>query len=183
MYQVLQPLQKVELQANINKCNFYIQKTKFFSLIISIKDIWIDFQKVDTILKWACLISLRHVRSFLGFYCFYWHFIWDFPKRAKLFISLIKKHVSFDSSLIYKLIFKNLKKIVIKGLILAHYKQGLKIMMKTNLSNYVNSKVLFQLDENRLLYFIIFFPKNLNLVECNYKIYNKKLLAIIWCFE
>ncbi len=48
--QVLQCLQEVELQADIDKCKFHIQKTKFLGLIISIKGIQMDLQKVETIL-------------------------------------------------------------------------------------------------------------------------------------
>lgn len=55
--------------------------------------------------------------------------------------------------------------------------------MKTDLFEYINCEVLFQLDKKRLLHFIAFFSKNLNPIRYNYKIYNKKLFAIICCFE
>ena len=67
--------------------------------------------------------------------------------------------------------------------ILAHYKQGLKTIVKTDFSDYVSSGVLFQLGEDGLLHSVTFFFKNLNPVECNYEIYDKELLAIIRCFE
>ena len=51
--------------------------------------------------------------------------------------------------------------------------------MKTNFSDYINSKVFFYLSKNELLYHIAFFLKNLNLIEYNHKIYDKELLAII----
>ena len=51
--QVLECLRKVGIQANVNKCKFHIQNTKFFGLIISIKGIQIDPQKVSTIFDWA----------------------------------------------------------------------------------------------------------------------------------
>ena len=63
--------------------------------------------------------------------------------------------------------------------ILAHYKQGLKIIVETDSSDYVSSRVFFQLGEDRLLHPIIFFIKNLNPAECNYEIHNKELPAII----
>lgn len=55
--------------------------------------------------------------------------------------------------------------------------------MKTDLSDYINNKIFFHLGKNRSLYFIVFFFKNLNFVKCNYKIYNKELLTIIYCFK
>ena len=59
--------------------------------------------------------------------------------------------------------------------IFVYYKQDVKTIPKTNLSNYVSSGVFSQLGDNRLLYFDAFFSKNLNPVEYNYEIYNKEL--------
>ena len=67
--------------------------------------------------------------------------------------------------------------------ILAHYKQRLKTIVKTDFFNYINSGNFFQLGEDRLLYLVTFFLKNLNSAKCNYKIYDKELLAIIQYFK
>ena len=142
-----------------------------------------DPQKVSTVLDWACSISFCHVKSFLGFYNFYWPFIWDFSKFAKYLTSFIKKDIFFNLSLAWESAFRNLKEIVTEALILANYKQNLKIIVETDLSDYVSSEVFFQLSKNRLLYLVAFFSKNLNLAEYNYEIYNKVLLPIIWYFE
>ncbi len=83
----------------------------------------------------------------------------------------------------YQSAFVTLKKMVTETPILTYYKQGLKTIVKTDSYDYVSSKVLSQLGEDRLLYPIAFFLKYLTLAECNYKIYDKELLAIIQCFE
>ena len=72
---------------------------------------------------------------------------------------------------------------VTKAPILAHYKQNLRTIVKTDFSDCVSSGVFFQLGKNGLLYLITFFSTNLNLFECNYEINNKELLAIIQYFE
>lgn len=79
----------------------------------------------------------------------------------------------------YQSAFDSLKKMVIKALILVYYKQGLKTIVETDTFDYVSNRVFFQLGENGLLYSVAFFSKNLNLVECNYKICEKELLVII----
>lgn len=61
--------------------------------------------------------------------------------------------------------------------IFAYYKQGLEIIVE------VNNIFFLQLNKDELLHLIIFFSKNLNSSKCNYKIYNKELLAIIQCFK
>lgn len=50
---VLHYLQKTGLQANIDKCKFYIQKIKFLNFIIFTKNIQKDLQKVITICNWV----------------------------------------------------------------------------------------------------------------------------------
>lgn len=72
---------------------------------------------------------------------------------------------------------------VSKAPILTHYKQGIKTIVETDLSDYISSKVLFQLSNDELLHPVTFFFESFNLANCNYEIYDKKLLAIIRCFE
>lgn len=43
--------------------------------------------------------------------------------------------------------------------------------------------MLSQLDDNSLLYLVAYFLQKLSPAEYNYEIYDKKLLAIICCFE
>ncbi len=62
---------------------------------------------------------------------------------------------------------------VTKTPILVYYKQGLKTIVETDFSDNVNSRVFSQLKEDELLHLIMFFSKNLNLVEYDYKIYDK----------
>ena len=45
------------------------------------------------------------------------------------------------------------------------------------------NEMFSQHDDDEILHSMIFYNKNLNLVEINYHIYNKKLLIIIRCFE
>lgn len=72
---------------------------------------------------------------------------------------------------------------ITKAPILSYYNQGLKTIVETNSFDYVSSRIFFQLEKNELLYPITFFSKNLNHVECNYKIYNKEIPGFIQCFK
>ena len=72
---------------------------------------------------------------------------------------------------------------VTKAPILTHYKQSIKTIVETKLSDYVSNRGFSQLGDNGLLHSIAFFSKNLNSNKYNYKIYNKELLAIIRYFE
>ncbi len=72
---------------------------------------------------------------------------------------------------------------VIDVLILVYYKQGLRTIIETNLFDYIRRGIFLWISKDRLLYLIAFVFKNLDLVEYNYKIYNKELLTIIYNFE
>ena len=52
-------------------------------------------------------------------------------------------------------------------------------MLKTNAFNKVIAKILLQLYLNSEWYPIIIFLKIIAPAECNYKVYNKEMLAIV----
>jgi len=72
-----------------------------------------------------------------------------------------------------------MKKCMIKTLILRHFDQTCKTILETDLFNYINDEVLSQYDNEKTLHSVVFYSNNLSLAECNYEIYNKKLLIII----
>ena len=53
-------------------------------------------------------------------------------------------------------------------------------MLKTNTSNKVIAGILSQLYLDSKWYPITFFLKTMDPAECNYKVYNKEMLAIIY---
>ena len=67
--------------------------------------------------------------------------------------------------------------------IFAHFNSDLECILKADLSDHAQKNVLSQYDKNNILCLIVFFLQKLNAAELNYKIYNKKLLIIIQCFE
>ncbi len=67
--------------------------------------------------------------------------------------------------------------------ILHHFDQTRDFILEINSFNYVNDEVLSQYDDEDVLHSIVFFSKNMSSAECNYKIYDKKLLIIIRAFE
>ena len=68
-------------------------------------------------------------------------------------------------------------------MIFHYYNSDHKIIIKTDISNYVSESILSQYNENEVLYSVIYFSKKHNLTECNYEIYDKKFIIIIHVFE
>ena len=67
--------------------------------------------------------------------------------------------------------------------VLRHFNWNHELYLKTDSSDYINSGVLSQKDDDSVLHSVTFYSKNLLPAECNYEIYNKELLAIIHCFK
>ncbi len=76
-----------------------------------------------------------------------------------------------------------MKRRMIEAFILRYFNQTREIILKTDSFNYVNDEVLSQYDNEGVLHSVTFYSKNMSSVECNYEIYDKKLLAIIRAFE
>ncbi len=76
-----------------------------------------------------------------------------------------------------------MKKQMTEASILRHFDQNKKTILETNSFNYVNDDILSQYDDEETLHSMIYYSKNLSLAKCNYKIYDKKLLAIIRVFK
>ncbi len=76
-----------------------------------------------------------------------------------------------------------MKRCMTETSILRHFDQTHETILKTDSFNYVNDEVLSQYDDEEVLHSIAFYSKNMSFAECNYEIYDKKLLIIIWAFE
>ncbi len=76
-----------------------------------------------------------------------------------------------------------MKRCMTETFILHHFDQIHETILKTDSFNYLNDEVLSQYDDEEVLHSIAFYSKNMSSAECNYKIYDKKLLIIIRAFE
>ena len=67
--------------------------------------------------------------------------------------------------------------------VLMQFNLNHKIIMKTDFFRYVINKLLQQYDDQDFLHLCVFFFCKNKDAECNYKIYNKKLLIIVKCLR
>ena len=101
---------------------------------------------------------------------------------------LTKKNVFFECITECQSAFNALKKVFTSDVILCYYNLNLKIVVETDVSDYVSEGILSQYNKNDVLHLITYFFKKHNSAECNYEIYNKELIIIIctfkeWCSE
>ena len=133
-------------------------------------------------------MNVKDVQSFLEFANFYRRFIYNYSKIAALLTHLTCKDVAFEWSSECEDAFNTLKRAFTSDVILCHYNSDLKLVMKTDASDYVSEGILSQYDENDVLHSVAYFFKKHSSAEYNYKIYDKKLMIIIcafkeWCSE
>ncbi len=181
--EVLDKLHKVDLQINIDKYEFKIQKISFLELLIFINDLRMNSWKVDVIQNWEVSRSLTHVQIFIDFCNFYRRFIKNFSKIVRFMIKLTWKDHLFEWTEICQIIFEELKQQIMTAFILKHLNLIREAILKTDFLNYVNDEVLSQYDDEDILHSVIFYSKNMILAECNYEIYDKELLIIIRCLK
>ncbi len=180
---ILQRLRDADLQADIDKCEFSVHEIKYLDLIVKQNEIKMNSEKIEIILQWTTSQSLKQIQNFLKFCNFYRRFIRNFAKIVKSLIKLTRKNVSFVWSDACRRAFELLKRTIINTSILTHFDSRKQTYIKSDSSDFVNVNVLFQMRKNDELHFVTFFSKNLVSTECNYEIYDKKLLTIVRCFE
>jgi len=76
-----------------------------------------------------------------------------------------------------------MKKWMTEAFIFCHFDQNRKTILEIDSFDYVNDDILSQYDDEETLHSMIYYSKNLSFAECNYEIYDKKLLAIIHVFK
>ena len=134
------------------------------------------------------------MQAFLEFVNFYCQFIVNFSQwicsfiecsKSKIFLIRIEKqkirYNLFAWITNYQKTFDDLKTFF-SAFILAHFDLNKKIWIETDASDFVTAEILSQMHDE-VFWLVVFFSKKMSLTECNYMIYDKKLLVIIQSFE
>ncbi len=180
---ILHRLRETDLQMNINKCKFHVQKIFFLRLLLFIEELKMNFRKVQAVVEWSTSTNLTQMQFFVDFCNFYRRFIKNFSKIVHSLIQLIQKKMIFEWDQACQTIFDHMKKWMTEISILRHFDQNRKTILETDSFNYVNDDILSQYDDEETLHSMIYYSKNLSFAECNYEIYDKKLLTIICVFK
>ncbi len=93
---ILRRLQETDLQMNINKCKFHVQKIFFLKLLLFIKELKMNLRKVQAVVEWFTSTNLTQMQFFVNFCNFYRHFIKNFSKIVHSLIQLTQKEMIFE---------------------------------------------------------------------------------------
>ena len=92
---------------------------------------------------------------------------------------MIKKDKNQKQEEKQKELFKEIKNKFIKELILKIYRLELLMRVKIDLLDFILGVYIVQKYKDKIQYLIVYYSRKLILLELNYNIYNKELLAII----
>ena len=160
-----------------SKCDFNMEEIHILRVIVGKGQVKIEQEKIKAIKEWKTSMKIKDIESFLGFTNFYQRFIQNFSHIAKLLNELKgKKEWTWNKE--HDKAFKELKEKITCQPILSLLKREGKFRVEMYASEHAIGGVLLQEQEGKWK-LIAFLSRIMQPAERNYKIYNKKLLAII----
>jgi hypothetical protein len=181
--EVLLCLQKHNLYANPNKCEFSVDTTEFLGYVISPSGISMSQSKVNTILKWPAPKNVKQIQSFLGFANFYQCFIFSYSDIVIPLTRLTHKGISWDWSNKCDAAFRQLKQAFTEAPVLTHWSPDYPMLVETDASDYALAGIISGITPDGELHPIAFHSRTFTDTECNYDTHDKELLAIFESFK
>jgi len=89
--EILRRLEENDLYIKPEKCVWKMRKIEFLEVVIGPNGIEMEAEKVDRVLSWLQLKTMKDVRKFLGLANYYRRFIKDFAQVARPLNMLTRK--------------------------------------------------------------------------------------------
>lgn len=188
--EVLRRLMKANLPADIRKCEFGVEMTKFLGMILHAgRGAEMDPAKVKAVREWERPKTVREVRSFIGMVNHLRTFLPHLAEHTRPLHSLISRmnkprsneKVEWDKAA--EQAFATLKNLVTKqqgeGGILRAWEFGKEGRLETDASTWAAGGQLLQKDDNNDWRPVGFCSCQFSGAECNYTTHDKEMLAII----
>ncbi len=180
---ILQTLKKVHLHIKSEKSEFHVQSVQFLKFIVTFQSLRMNSKKIKAVTTWSTSKSKIKVQFFLEFANFYRCFIEKYFRIISSLTNLTKKNISFMWTEKAEEAFKKLKKLFIFQSVLIMFESEKSITLEINVSNKAIETCISQSDDKKCLHFIAYYNCKLTVAELNYKIHDKKLLAIVDSFK
>ena len=177
---ILQQLWDNDLYLKPEKCSFWQMKVEYLGLIIKEGKIGIDLTKLKGITDWPEPMTVKQVRSFLGFGNYYRQFIHGYGDLTKPLNDLLEKEENFDWTEEQQKTFNELKRQFQEAPVLQMPDLSKPFVVETDASKFASGGILWQQDMNGDWHPCSYISKSFSETKQNYKIYDWELLVIIW---
>jgi hypothetical protein len=172
----LQRLQDNHLYLKLEKCAFAVPEVEFLGMVIKEGHVTMDPTKLTAIDEWQSPMSVKGVRSFIGFCNFYQRFIPDFSNITRPLHDLTKKNACWDWTPACKDAFTRHPVLFMPDVTSPFF-------VMTDASLTATGAVLMQKDSNGDLHPCAYLSKMLSSAAWNYDIYDRELLTVIHALE
>jgi len=177
--EVIKRLEENDLYIKLEKYRWKVREVGFLRVVIGQEGIKMEEEKVKGVLEWPIPKCVKDVQKFLGLVNYYRQFIEGFTSIARPLHDMVKKDKKWNWMEEQEKVFNKLKERFTKELVLAAPDLDKKMRIEVDTSDYATGGVLSMECEDGLWRLVAFLSKSLNEMERNYKIYDKKMLAII----
>ena len=181
--EVLKRLEENDLFVKPEKCKQKVREVKFLGVVIGLKGVEIQREKVEGVLNWLVPRNVKEVQKFLGLANYYRRFIKDFTRIAAPLHVLVRKEQKQKWEKEQEKAFERLKTVFTTEPILAIPDIDREMRVEADASDYAMGGVLSTKCEDGKQRPVAFISKSLNATEQNYKIHDKEMLAVIRCLE
>jgi len=176
---VLEKLLKHGLYASLEKCQFHVEEVEFLSFVVTPGGVFMEKDKVATIVDWPSPKSVHDIQILLGFANFYRRFIQAYLCVVLSITSLLRKTTAqFNWTPEAQAAFERLKILFTEAPILRHYDSDLPVFLYTDTSGFATLATLCQKQEGQL-HPVAFWSRKSNPAKCNYDIHDCEMLAIV----
>src|ERR1700720_1578554 len=181
---VLERLREYKLYLRHDKCEFAWTKIEYLGLIISHRQAEMDSVKIAGVAKWPIPNSKKEIQSFLGFTNFYRQFIEGFSHLAHPLFDLTWNNSIWHWTETENKAFDHIRTRVTSARILMFPDETRPFRVEADHLDFATGAVLSQqsLEDNKW-HPIAYYSKSLNVVERNYEIHDKEMLAVIRALE
>ncbi len=183
VHKVLTRLREAGLQADIQKSEFSVERTKYLGYILTTKGLEIDPEKVEPLRNWIRPNTVTGVKSYLGFCGFYRQFVRNFGLIAKPLSTITRPSEPFNWTDECTEAFETLRKRLLDLATLHHFDPQLEAKLETDSSDGVIAGVFSQLHPDGLWRPVAFYSHVLVGHEINWEIHDKELYAIVEAFR
>jgi hypothetical protein len=177
--EVLCRLREHKLFLQPEKCKFEKTWIEYLGVIISHDHVEMDPVKVTGVANWPIPECKKDVQQFLGFTNFYQRFIEVFSDAARSLFDLTSKRAPWVWTELKATAFQAIKDAVTQELILILPDKSKPYQLEADSSDYATGAILSQQGDDSKWHPVAFYSKSLSLVQRNYEIHDKEMLAII----
>ena len=171
------------LYAKAEKCEFHSESVEYLGYILSPSGLTMSDNKIKIIQDWPEPKKVKDIQSFLGFANFYRRFIFNYSDIVIPLTCLIQKDIPWKFDFSCQDAFNSLKKAFTSTPIFTYWIPDAQLIVETDASDYALTAIFSIVNEDNEVHLVVFHSHTFTMVELNYDIHNKELLAIFEAFK